>query len=67
MGYLTRMFIEVINEVTTAHATFDITYSSTYNGTVYSSGTKTVELKFDGNALHIPVSNVALSQGSIVF
>lgn len=65
-GLLIKAFRDVVNSITTCHATFDITYSATYNGKTYSSGTKTVQVTFDGDALHIPVENVTLDNGSII-
>lgn len=67
LGMPTRVFRETINKITTAHATFEISYSAIYNGIVYSSGSKTIDVKFDGEALHIPVTSLSLSNGSLVF
>ena len=47
--------------------TIDITVSSSYGGTVYSSVSKSVELWIDGAALHVSVGAVSLSDSSFVF
>lgn len=48
------------------NATFDLTYSATYDGKTYSQGTKTIEVFFDGEALHVPVEGVTLAQKHFV-
>ncbi len=62
MNYIFR---EAIQQTSGAHATFDISFSATYNGKTYSSGTKTIEVRFDGEAIHVPVSDVTLDQDHI--
>ena len=58
---------ESIISVSGAHATFKLTYQTKYSGVVYSSGTKTVECRFDGNAVRIPVGNISLSDSKVLF
>lgn len=50
-----------------AHATFDVSFTSSYNGQTYSSGTKTVEVRFDASNVYVAVSGVQLNSGSIIF
>ena len=45
---------------------FELTYFTTYNGKIYSQGTQTVGVSIDGQSLHIPVTNINMSQGSII-
>lgn len=66
-SYAMKWFIAAVNNTSGNHAEFTISYSTTYNGKTYSQGTKTVGVVFDGQALHIPVNSVSLSQSSIVF
>lgn len=50
-----------------AHATFDVSFTSSYNGQTYSSGTKTIEVRFDASNVYVAVSGVQLNSGSIIF
>lgn len=65
-GDIIDCFRQTVNAVSGAQATFDITYFTVYNGQTYSNGTKTVECRFDGQALHIPVETLTLDIGSII-
>ena len=58
---LPTVFKDTVYSIQGTHATFDITYKATHNGTDYSTGTKTIEVRFDGEALHIPVEDFELS------
>ena len=65
-GLLTSLFIKFVTEFADdadleRHAEFDVSFQATYNGTVYSSGTKTVGVKFNGESLHIPLEDFDLS------
>jgi len=64
---LVSCFKQTIKSVSGNHFFFDIQYTATYNGVTYSSGSEYVYGKFDGAALYIPVTNVSLSYGSLVF
>lgn len=50
-----------------AHATFDISYTSTYNGQTYSSGMHTVDVRFDSDSIYVDVGSVTLSEDNIIF
>ena len=67
LGDMVSWFKQSVLAVDDVHATFDVTYSATYNGTVYSSGTKTIECRFNGSTLHIPVERITLNRDSIIF
>ena len=58
-------FRSTISRVSSAHATFDVTFTATYGGKTYSSGNKTIEVKFDGSSIVVPVSDVTLDQSHI--
>lgn len=62
---MTYCFREAISSVSSAHATFDVTFTATYGGKTYSSGSKTIEVKFDGSSIVVPVSDVTLDQSHI--
>lgn len=47
--------------------TVDISISSSYNGTTYSTINKTVHIYVDGDSIHIPVTALSLSNSSLVF
>lgn len=49
------------------HATFDISFTSTYNGQTYSSGTKTVNVRLDAQSIHVGVASVSLNEDNIIF
>ncbi len=60
-SYVNEAFRQTVNSFTGVHATLTITYSATRNGTTYSSGTKTIDLRFDKNSIRIPVAGLTLS------
>ena len=65
---LTIVFRETINAlVSGAHANFEITYQATYNGQVYSTGSKIVDARFDGTVLHVPVEDLTLNTDHVIF
>lgn len=66
IGDVIYAFRQAVNAVSGAHATFDITYKASYNGQDYSTGTKTVEVRFDGNALHVPIEDFTLNIDHII-
>ena len=45
----------------------EVTVSSAYNGTNYGVKTETVNVFVDSAALHVSVSNISISQGSLIF
>ena len=61
----TYAFRQAVNSVEGAHATFDVSFTATYGGKIYSSGDKTIDVKFDGSSFHVPVTDVTLSESHI--
>lgn len=66
-GDIVAGFRQAVNNVSGAHASFQLDYGASYNGTNYSIGAKTVEVRFDGSALHVPVEEIVLSDTDIYF
>ena len=60
-------FRRAVNVTADAHATFDLIYKATYNGVDYSFGTQTIECRFDGQVLHVPVTGLSLSNSGIFY
>lgn len=63
VAYAFRRAVELTDS---AHGSFIICFKATYNDTIYSSGTKTIDVRFDGSSLHIPVTDVTLDQDHIL-
>ncbi len=56
-----------VNSYVGAQATFDVSYSMTYEGNKYDSGSVTVECNFNYAVLKVDVSGISLSESHIVF
>lgn len=56
-----------VNSYVGAQATFDVSYSMTYEGNKYDSGSVTVECNFNYESLKVDVTNVTLSSSNIIF
>lgn len=69
IGYVKSVFRKAVEEYdsTLPHATFDMSFTSTYNGVTYSSGTQTIEVRFDVSNLYVSVTDLTLNTGSIIF
>lgn len=67
MSYINSAFRSAVNSYSGIHATFSVAYTSTYNGTIYTSGEKTIECRFNYSSLKVPVGSLTLSSGSIIF
>ena len=61
-SYINAAFAQTVGTFKGVQATLTISYSATYGGTTYSSGTKTVELRFDEESIRIPVAGLTLSK-----
>lgn len=62
-------FAQVVidNSSANAHAYLTIYYTYTYNGTTYSNGNKSANLKFASDAFAISVTSISLNSSSLVF
>lgn len=66
-GYILLAFRTAIEQVSGAHATVEISYTSFYNGQTYSSATKNIDLRFDGSPVTVPVGTLSLNEDNIIF
>lgn len=64
-SYFSKWFNKAVHDCSGTHATFDLTYKATFNGNTYSTGSTTVEVRFDGSALRVPVEDFNLSADHI--
>ncbi|MCM1296853.1 MAG: hypothetical protein NC311_15045 [Muribaculaceae bacterium] len=60
-------FRKTVKEYTGKHATLKLSYSITYNGQNYGNGSVTTDVNFNYNTIKVPVSNVKLNNGNIIF
>ncbi len=58
-------FREAISEYE-VHGSFTVQMTATYEGQTYTSSTKSIDVTFDGDALFLPVSELALDQDHIL-
>lgn len=64
-GKIVSAFRYAVENDEDCHFYFGLTYSAVYNDQTYSSGKTEVRLKFDGSAIHVPVTDVTLDQSHI--
>ena len=64
-GKIVSAFRYAVDSNSDYHFYFGLTYSAVYNEQTYSSGKTEVRLKFDGSAIHVPVTDVTLDQSHI--
>lgn len=65
-NWFSKWFTQAVEAYSGNHATFDVNYKATYNGNVYSTGTQTVECRFDGSALHVSVEDFEMSTDHVI-
>ena len=49
------------------HATFDVTYTASYKGVTYTSGTEHISVNFDVDSFTIPVTGVSFDKTDLLF